>query len=270
MRILFLGDVMGRAGRDSIKNNLMSLRKSMSLDFVVVNAENATSGFGLSMPHAKEILDAGADCLTLGDHAFDQKDMMSGISSEPRIIRPINLAKTAPGKGAQYFDLPDGRKVLVIQVLGQVFMKRVFEDPFNNVDKILKANPIGKRADAIILDIHAEATSEKMAMGHWCDGRVSLVVGTHTHVPTSDTMLLPKGTGYQTDAGMCGDYNSVIGMEPNEPIQRFVNGMVKNRFSPASGEASLSGVLLETDSVTGLAKSLVPIRFGGKLKQTHG
>ena len=265
MRILFLGDVMGRAGRASIKNNLMSLRKSLSLDFVVVNAENATSGFGLSMPHAKEILDAVADCLTLGDHAFDQKDMMAGISSEPRIIRPINLAKTAPGKGAQYFDLPDGRKVLVIQVLGQVFMKRVFEDPFNNVDKILKANPIGKRADAIILDIHAEATSEKMAMGHWCDGRVSLVVGTHTHVPTSDTMLLPKGTGYQTDAGMCGDYNSVIGMNKDNSINRFLKKKSQKHF-PATGEASLCGSIVECNEETGLANNINQFIFGGDLK----
>jgi len=269
MKILFLGDVMGRAGRDAINKNLTNLRNSMSLDFVIVNAENATSGFGLSISHAKEILDSGADCLTLGDHAFDQKDMISGIVAEPRIIRPINLAKTAPGKGAQYFDLPDGRKILVIQVLGQVFMKRVFEDPFNNVDKILKANPLSKRADAIILDIHAEATSEKMAMGHWCDGRVSLVIGTHTHVPTSDTMILSNGTGYQSDAGMCGDYNSVIGMEPIEPIQRFVNGMVKNRFTPASGEATLSGVLLETDDASGLAKSLRPVRIGGRLYESQ-
>ena len=267
MRILFLGDVMGRAGRDSIKKNLMSMRKSMSLDFVVVNAENATSGFGLSMPHAKEILDAGADCLTLGDHAFDQKDMMSGISSEPRIIRPINLAKTAPGKGAQYFDLPDGRKVLVIQVLDQVFMKRVFEDPFNNVDKILKANPIGKRADAIILDIHAEATSEKMAMGHWCDGRASLMVGTHTHVPTSDAMIMQKGMGYLTDAGMCGDYNSVIGMEKSEPLRRFITGMPKERFTPAAGDATLSGVYIETDDKSGKVTRIEMVRQGGALSQ---
>ena len=260
---------MGRAGRDSIKKNLMSLRKSMSLDFVVVNAENATSGFGLSMPHAKEILDAGADCLTLGDHAFDQKDMMSGISSEPRIIRPINLAKTAPGKGAQYFDLPDGRKVLVIQVLGQVFMKRVFEDPFNNVDKILKANPIGKRADAIILDIHAEATSEKVAMGHWLDGRASLVVGTHTHIPTADTQILPKGTAHQSDAGMCGDYNSIIGMQKDEPLRRFITGMNKERFTPAVDEATLCGVFVETDDTNGLAKNVVQVRNGGRLQQSE-
>ena len=268
MRVLFLGDVMGRSGRDAVKANLKNLKKSLSLDFVIVNAENATAGFGLSIDHANELLEAGVDCLTLGDHAFDQKDMTSAILSEPRIIRPINFARSAPGKGAQYFDLPNGKKILVIQVLGQVFMKRVFEDPFNNIDKILKANPIGKKADVIIIDIHAEATSEKMAMGHWCDGRASLVIGTHTHVPTSDTMIMPKGTGYQTDAGMCGDYNSVIGMVPVEPIHRFINGMTKSRFMPSSGEATLSGVLLETDNITGLAINVQAIRLGGKLQQS--
>ena len=268
MRVLFLGDVMGRSGRDAVKANLKNLKKSLSLDFVIVNAENATAGFGLSIDHANELLEAGVDCLTLGDHAFDQKDMTSAILSEPRIIRPINFARSAPGKGAQYFDLPNGKKILVIQVLGQVFMKRVFEDPFNNIDKILKANPIGKKADVIIIDIHAEATSEKMAMGHWCDGRASLVIGTHTHVPTSDTMIMPKGTGYQTDAGMCGDYNSVIGMDPVEPIHRFINGMTKSRFMPSSGEATLSGVLLETDNITGLAIKVQAIRLGGKLQQS--
>ena len=268
MKVLFLGDVMGRAGRDAVKENLMNLKESLSLDFVIVNAENATAGFGLSMAHAKELLDSGADCLTLGDHAFDQKDMTSGILSEPRIIRPINYARSAPGKGAQYFDLPNGKKILVIQVLGQVFMKRVYEDPFNNIDKILKSNPVGKKADVIVIDIHAEATSEKMAMGHWCDGRASLVIGTHTHVPTSDTMVMPKGTGYQTDAGMCGDYNSVIGMDPAEPIQRFINGMIKSRFTPSSGEATLSGVVLETNNITGLAINVQAIRIGGKLQQS--
>jgi len=268
MKVLFLGDVVGRSGRDAVKDNLAHLKESLSLDFVIVNAENATAGFGLSVSHAKEILKAGVDCITLGDHAFDQKDMTSGILSEPRIIRPINFAKSAPGRGAQYFDLPNGKRVLVIQVLGQVFMKRVYEDPFNNIDKILKANPIGSKADVILIDFHAEATSEKMAMGHWCDGKASLVIGTHTHVPTSDTMILPKGTAYQTDAGMCGDYHSVIGMDPAEPIQRFINGMAKSRFTPSIGEATLSGVLLETDNLTGLAIKVQAIRVGGKLQQS--
>lgn len=265
MRILFLGDVMGRAGRAAVKNNLPRLRKEWRLDFVVVNGENATSGMGLNASHAKELLAAGADCLTLGDHAFDQKDMLSFIDNEPRIVRPLNYAKGAPGRGAQMFTAPGGRKVLVLQVLGQVFMKRAFDDPFSAVDAVLKRYPRGGQADVILLDVHCEATSEKMAMGHFCDGRTSIVVGTHTHVPTADAQILSGGTAYLTDAGMCGDYNSVIGMEKTEPMRRFITGMPKSRFTPALGEATLSGLLVEVDA-RGAATSCTMIRQGGLLQ----
>src|SRR6056300_1443307 len=268
MRILFLGDVVGRAGRVALVNQLSDLRQAWKLDFVVVNAENATSGAGLNAAHAKAILEAGADCITLGDHAFDQKEMMTFIESEPRIVRPLNYAKSAPGRGARIFSDTRGRKILVAQVLGQVFMKRAYDDPFSAVDQILRNHPLGGQVQAIVLDIHCEATSEKMAMGHFCDGRASLVVGTHTHVPTGDAMILSKGTGYQTDAGMCGDYNSVIGMDPAEPLRRFVTGMTKTRFEPAMGPATLSGVLVETDDKTGKALSIQMIRYGGKLEQS--
>ena len=267
MKLLFLGDVMGRAGRAAVAARLPGLRADLGLDFVVVNGENATSGAGLSAAHAKALLDAGADCLTLGDHAFDQKDMMGFIESEPRILRPLNFAKTAPGKGARVFTAPGGRKVLVAQVLGQVFMKRAFDDPFSAIDAALKTHPLGGLAAAVVVDVHCEATSEKMAMGHFCDGRASLVVGTHTHVPTGDAQVLPGGTAYLTDAGMCGDYNSVIGMDKAEPMRRFITGMAKTRFSPALGEATLSGVLVETDDATGKAKSIRMIRLGGRLEQ---
>jgi metallophosphoesterase (TIGR00282 family) len=263
MRILFLGDVMGRAGRAAISERLAGLRAGWRLDFVVVNAENATSGAGLSAAHAKTLLEAGADCLTLGDHAFDQKEMLQFIETEPRILRPLNFSKSAPGKGARLFDVK-GRKVLVAQALGQVFMKRPFDDPFSALDGALKT--LGGQAAARIIDIHAEATSEKMAMGHFLDGRASLVVGTHTHVPTGDAMILPGGTAYLTDAGMCGDYNSVIGMDPVEPLRRFITGMPKERFSPANGEATLSGVFVETDDATGKAKAITPVREGGRLQ----
>ncbi len=268
MKILFLGDVMGRAGRRAITENLARLRTEWKLDFVVVNGENATSGMGLSGSHAKDLLEAGADCLTLGDHAFDQKDMLSFIEQEPRIIRPLNFSKNAPGKGARLFKTRTGKQVLVTQALGQVFMKRPFDDPFSALDTVLKTHPLGGLANAIIVDIHCEATSEKMAMGHWCDGRASLVVGTHTHVPTSDAMILPGGTAYLSDAGMSGDYNSVIGMEKTEPLRRFITGMPKERFTPAAGEATLSGVYIETDDKTGRATRIVPIRQGGKLQQS--
>lgn len=267
MKLLFLGDVVGRAGRAAVTEWLPRLRSDWALDFVVVNGENASSGAGLTPEHARVLLAAGADCLTLGDHAFDQKDMLQFIESEPRIIRPLNFAKQAPGKGARVFTGKDGRKVLVLQALGQVFMKRPFDDPFSAVETVLKTYPLGGVASATILDFHAEATSEKMAMGHWCDGRASLVVGTHTHVPTADAQVLTGGTAYLTDAGMCGDYNSVIGMDRQEPLRRFVTGMAKGRFEPANGPATLSGVYVETDDPTGHAMKVAPVRLGGRLAE---
>ncbi|QUJ77042.1 TIGR00282 family metallophosphoesterase [Sulfitobacter albidus] len=266
MKILFLGDVMGRAGRRAITERLPALRAEWKLDFVVVNGENATSGMGLSAAHAKTLLDAGADCLTLGDHAFDQKDMLAFAEQDARIVRPLNFSKNAPGKGARVFKTQTGKRVLVTQALGQVFMKRPFDDPFSALDQVLKTHPLGGMVQAIIVDIHCEATSEKMATGHWCDGRASLVVGTHTHVPTADAMILPGGTAYLSDAGMCGDYHSVIGMEKTEPMRRFITGMPKDRFTPANDEASLSGVYIETDDRTGHATRVQPIRVGGKLQ----
>ena len=268
MKILFLGDVMGRAGRRAVSENLSRLKSEWRLDFVVVNGENASSGMGLSGEHAKAILDAGADCITLGDHAFDQKDMLQFIEHEPRIIRPLNFAKNAPGRGARVFSDQRGRKILVTQVLGQVFMKRAFDDPFSAVDQVLRTHALGGGVQAALVDIHCEATSEKMGMGHFCDGRASVVVGTHTHIPTADAMILPAGTAYQSDAGMCGDYNSVIGMEKSEPMRRFVTGMPKARFSPAMGEATLSGLYVETDDRTGKAVKVSMVREGGLLQSS--
>ncbi len=267
MKILFLGDVMGRAGRTAISEQLPKLRAAWALDFVVVNGENASNGMGLTGAHAKLILDAGADVVTLGDHAFDQKDMMQFCQSEPRIVRPVNFSKVAPGAGARVFEASRGRKVLVAQVLGQVFMKRPFDDPFSAAETILKAHPLGGAVNASLIDMHCEATSEKMAMGHYCDGRASVVVGTHTHVPTADATILPAGTAYQTDAGMCGDYNSVIGMDKAEPMRRFITGMPKTRFEPAAGEATLCGLYIETDDRSGKATRVEQVRHGGRLSQ---
>jgi len=266
MRILFLGDVMGRSGRAAVAARLPSLRADWGLDFVVVNAENASSGAGLTAEHARLLLQAGADCLTLGDHAFDQKDMLSFVEQDPRVLRPLNYARAAPGHGARVFPATQGRKVLVAQALGQVFMKRPFDDPFSALDAALRPHSLGAGVQATVIDIHAEATSEKMALGHWCDGRASLVVGTHTHVPTADAQILAGGTGYLTDAGMCGDYDSVIGMDKLEPMRRFVTGMSRGRFEPAGGEATLSGVFVETDDRSGRAKRLRMIRLGGRLE----
>mgnify|MGYP001795451789 CR=1 FL=1 len=265
MRLLYLGDVMGRAGRQAVAERLAALREAWRVDFCVVNGENATSGAGLSGAHATGLLDAGADVVTLGDHAFDQRDMLQAIQGEPRILRPLNYAKDAPGQGARVYAAPNGRKVLVAQDLGQVFMKRPFADPFSAVEPVLKTHPPGGMVQAALIDMHCEATSEKMAMGHYCDGRVSVVVGSHTHVPTADAMILPKGTAYQTDAGMCGDYDSVIGMDKAEPMRRFITGMPKGRFEPALGDATLCGLLVDTDDKTGLATKVTPIRDGGRL-----
>ncbi|MEM9499141.1 MAG: TIGR00282 family metallophosphoesterase [Pseudomonadota bacterium] len=265
MRLLFLGDVMGRAGRSAVIGRLGGLRADHKLDFIVVNGENASGGAGLTGTHARAILDAGADCITLGDHAFDQRDMLQFIETEPRVLRPINFAKDAPGRGHRVFTDGRGRKVLIAQVLGQVFMKRPFDDPFSAIDAVLRAHPRGGAVQASLVDVHCEATSEKMGMGHFCDGRASVVVGSHTHVPTADAQILPGGTAFQSDAGMCGDYLSVIGMEKAEPMRRFVTGMGRERFTPATGEASLCGLIVETDDRTGAAIRADMLREGGRL-----
>ena len=262
MRLLFLGDVMGRAGRAAVADRLPRLRADWRLDVVVVNVENASNGAGCTEAHARAVLDAGADVLTLGDHAFDQRDM-TAFADDPRVVRPLNYARAAPGQGVRVLEVR-GARVVVLQALGQVFMKRPFADPFSALDAALRPYPLGGAAAAVIVDVHAEATSEKMALGHFLDGRASLVAGTHTHVPTADAQVLARGTAYLSDAGMCGDYDSVIGMDKAEPLRRFVTGMPGARFSPAMGEATLCGLFVETDA-QGRATRAVPVRQGGRL-----
>ena len=265
MRLLFLGDIMGRSGRKAISERLNRLREKWRLDFVVVNGENATGGMGLSASHAKALIDSGVDCITLGDHAFDQRDMLTFCEQEPRIIRPLNFAKTAPGKGFRLIKARNGKKVLVAQALGQVFMKKPFDDPFSALDTALKNAPLGGMADAVIVDFHAEATSEKVAIGHWLDGRASLVVGTHTHIPTADAQILPKGTAHQSDAGMCGDYDSVIGGEKNGWVSRFKHKMPTGRINVSAGLSTLCGVIVNINDATGLAVNIEPIIIGPHL-----
>ncbi|MDZ7709626.1 MAG: TIGR00282 family metallophosphoesterase [Roseovarius sp.] len=267
MKILFLGDVMGRAGRAAVAERLPGLREAWKIDFVVVNGENASGGMGLTAAHARGLIEAGADVVTLGDHAFDQKDMLQEVERNERVLRPLNYAKAAPGRGARVFTDGRGRRVLVAQVLGNVFMRRAFDDPFSAIDTVLRTHPLGGAVQAAVVEVHCEATSEKMAMGHFCDGRASLVVGTHTHIPTADAQILPAGTAFQGDAGMCGDYNSVIGMDKAEPMRRFVAGMGRERFSPAMGAVTLSGVYVETDDATGRATRIEMVRQGGRLPQ---
>jgi metallophosphoesterase (TIGR00282 family) len=269
MRFAFFGDIVGRSGREGLAEHLPYLRRQLGLEFVVVNAENAAAGFGITENTARELFAAGADCLTLGNHSWDQKEALTYIVREPRMIRPLNYPalSDAPGRGAQLFDTERGKRVLVINLLGRVHMDSL-DDPFAAVDRELNACPLGQAADAVIVDMHAEATSEKMAMGHFCDGRASLVVGTHTHVPTADCQILNNGTAYQTDAGACADYDSVIGNQKEEPLRRFTTRISGGRYQPAEGPATVCGVYVETDDATGLARRVEPIRIGGRLSET--
>lgn len=267
MRLAFFGDVVGKSGRRAVERYLPDLRKTLGLDAVVMNAENAAAGFGITRATAQQLFDAGVDVITLGNHSFDNPSGMGLIEQEARIIRPCNYPKgVAPGRGAGLYDI-GGFQLLVINVLGRVFMDAL-DDPFQAVEAELAAAPLGHVADAIIVDMHAEATSEKNAMGLFCDGRASLVVGTHQHIPTADTRILPDGTAYQTDAGMCGDYDSVIGMDKDEPMLRFTTRMRSGRFTPATGAGTMCGVFVETDNATGLAIRVEPIRMGGTLRDT--
>ncbi|HEY2481340.1 MAG TPA: TIGR00282 family metallophosphoesterase [Caulobacteraceae bacterium] len=268
MRIAFFGDVVGRAGREGLTEHLSTLRRTLDLEFVIVNAENAAAGFGITESTARELFAAGADCLTLGNHSWDQKEALTFILRESRLLRPLNYPAMAqaPGQGAQLFETERGHRVLVVSLLGRVHMDAL-DDPFAAVDAELNACPLGEAADAVVVDMHAEATSEKMAMGHFCDGRASLVIGTHTHVPTADCQILPHGTAYQTDAGACADYDSVIGNQKEEPLRRFTTRISGGRYRPAEGPATVCGVYLETDEATGLARRIEPIRVGGRLSR---
>jgi len=268
MRIGFFGDIVGRSGRRGLERQLPELRERLNLEFVVVNAENAAGGFGITEATAGELYDAGADVLTLGNHSWDQREALTYIAREPRLLRPANypLGSGAPGKGANLYETASGKRVLVMNVLGRLFMDAL-DCPFAAVERELAACPLGEVADVVIVDMHAEASSEKYAMGHFCDGRASLVVGTHTHVPTADAHIMVGGTGFQCDAGMCGDYDSVIGMAKELPVQKFATRLPTARAEPADGEATVCGLFLETDDRTGLAVRIEPIRVGGILPQ---
>jgi len=266
MRILFIGDIIGRPGREVVSAELPALRRDLKLDFVIANGENAAGGFGITRTIANDFFSLGIDVITTGNHWADQKEILSFIKDEDRILRPRNYPHGTPGKGAGLFESREGLRVLVVNVMGRTFMDPL-DDPFAAVEAELIACPLGEAADAVVIDMHAEATSEKMAMGHFCDGRASLVVGTHSHVPTADAQIFPGGTAYQTDAGGCCDYDSVIGMEKFEPVQRFTKKISSSRFSPANGPATLCGVFVETNA-KGFASRIEPVRIGGRLKQS--
>jgi len=268
MRILFCGDIVGRPGRDAVKAQLPRLRRDWALDFVIANGENAAGGFGITGKICSELFEAGIDAITGGNHSWDQREALAVIEREPRLLRPHNYPAGTPGRGATVFDAGRGRKVLVLNVMGRLYMDPL-DDPFVCVERELAAHRLGRTVQAIVLDVHAEATSEKMAMGHVVDGRVSLCVGTHTHVPTADHMILPGGTAYQSDAGMCGDYDSVIGMEKSIPIARFTRKLPTERLSAAAGSGTLCAVFVETDESSGLARRILPVRIGGVLSATE-
>ena len=266
MRILFLGDVVGRSGRDAVIAALPELRGRLRADLVVVNGENASHGFGLAPDMATAMLQAGADVITLGNHSWDRRELIPFIAQEKRVIRPLNFPAGTPGAGSLVVELADGRRALVLNAMGRLFMDPM-DCPFRGTAELLARHRLGASVQAIVADFHAEATSETMAYGHSFDGAVSLVVGTHTHVPTADHTVLPGGTAFQSDAGMCGDYDSVIGMGKQGAGARFWTKMPGERLGPADGPATICGTFVVTDDRTGLAVGIEPLRQGGRLSQ---
>src|SRR5262245_11032500 len=268
MRLLFIGDVVGRAGRKVVLDELPRLRARYRLDFVAVNGENAAGGFGITEAILEDLLGAGADVVTLGNHSWDQKEALVFIERQDRLLRPINYPPGTPGKGAGMFKARNGADVLVINAMGLVYMPQL-ACPFRAVERELDACGLKQGADAIVIDFHAEVTSEKQAMAYFTDGRASCVVGTHTHAPTADERVLPRGTAFISDIGMCGDYESVLGMDPSEPFNRFLAKFPRGRFEPAMGPATISGLVVETDDATGLALRTAGLRLGGVLAPTE-
>ena len=268
MRILFVGDILGRSGRAAVAERLPGLVSDWKLDCVIINGENAAGGFGITESIYRDLIEAGADAVTLGNHAWDQKEALVFIERAPKLLRPINFPAGTPGRGVALIEARNGARVLVVNAMGRVFMDPL-DDPFAAVDRELAACPLKKGADAIVLDMHAETTSEKQSMAHFLDGRASLVVGTHTHAPTADQRVLPGGTAFMSDVGMTGDYESVIGMSKDEPIGRFLRKIATSKFEAALGPATLCGIAVETDDATGLGLRVGAVRLGGVLEQAR-
>jgi 2',3'-cyclic-nucleotide 2'-phosphodiesterase len=267
VRILFIGDILGRSGRAVVLERLPGLIRDWKLDFVVVNGENAAGGFGLTENLFEEFISAGADAVTLGNHAFDQREALVFIERQPRLIRPVNFPPGTPGRGAAVVENAKGGRLLIVNVMGRIFMDAL-DDPFAAVKRELDLCPLGQGCDASIVDFHAEASSEKWAFGHFVDGKASLMVGTHTHTPSADHRILAGGTGFITDVGMTGDYDSVIGMDKEEPLRRFTSKIPSGRFEPALGPATLCAIAAEIGP-DGLAKAIAPVRIGGILEPAN-
>ena len=262
MKIIFIGDIVGKNGRDAVLEKINSIKEIYKPDIIICNAENAASGYGLTKKIAINLLENGIDAITLGNHAWDQKEMLSYIEECPKIIRAINYPSNVPGKGYFQIVLEDGRTILIIQVMLRLFMGISLDDPFSVTKKFLEAEKLGSTNSAILIDLHGEATSEKNAFAHYMDGKVTSILGTHTHIPTADARILDKGTAYQTDVGMTGNYNSVIGMEIENPIHGFVKGYrMDGRFAPAIGSATICGTFVESDDNSGLALKIEPFQI---------
>jgi metallophosphoesterase (TIGR00282 family) len=264
MKLLFCGDIVGRAGRQIVINNIPKLKKEHNLDFIIANVDNASGGFGINENNSKDFTAIGIDVLTGGDHIWDKKEMSNYITRDKRILRPLNFPKSSPGAGARIFNSINNKKILVIHLLGQVFIKNNLNCPFEAVDNILKNYKLGENIDAIFVDFHAEASSEKMAMGKFLDGRISAIIGSHTHIPTNDYHIMKKGTAYQSDAGMCGDYDSIIGMQTDIPLRSFLNKRKAGKMIPAKNDATFCGSIIEIYDI-GLAKNIEIIKIGGVL-----
>ena len=269
MRLLFVGDVVGKPGRVALAQHLPGLIEDLRIDFTVVNGENSAHGFGITPSTFEAIVDAGADAITLGNHTFDQKVVIGLLESDDRIVRPANFPVGTPGRGSFLFETKGGARVLVANVMGQLFMHPMLDDPFAAADRILDGIDLSGAADAILFDFHAEATSEAQCFGHHLDGRVSVVVGTHTHVPTADHRVLPGGTAYQSDTGMTGAFDSSIGMDKEEPLARFVRKMGSARMEVATGPATMCALAVEISDRTGLAERVAPVRLGGDLEEAR-
>lgn len=265
MRIVFIGDIFGRSGREALEKHLPYIKKELQPDVVIVNGENATNGRGINVKHAKQFYDWGADCITTGNHVWDQREIIPHIAKDEKLLRPINFPPGTPGNGMYKHRLSDGRTITIVNAMARLFMDAM-DDPFQIMNTLLEKERLGKTTDAIFVDFHGETTSEKMSFAHYLDGRVTAVVGTHTHIPTADTHVLEKGTAYQTDTGMTGDYDSVIGVRKEIAMQRFVKKMPGEHFQPANGEGTLCGCLIISNDKTGKAQSIEPIRIGGILK----
>ncbi len=262
MKIIFVGDIVGKEARETLINKLPDIKNKYKPDTIIVNAENAAAGYGLTKKIAINLFDSGVDAITLGNHAWDQKEMLSYIEECPNIVRALNYPIGVPGRGYYEFQLDDGRKIIVLQIMLRLFMGLFLDDPFNVTKNFLQKEKLGKTCNAIIIDMHGEATSEKNAFGHYFDGQVSAILGTHTHIPTADAKILDAGTAYQTDVGMTGNYNSVIGMDKENPIHSFVKGYrSEGRFFPAEGKVTVCGTYIETDDNTGLSSKIEPFQI---------